>query len=121
MEGNSVAAETVARVRAAAALASGPVMVILDSDHSEVHVRQELESYGPLVTPGSFVMVQDGSIDMLPRFRNRRPGPLRAIRDYLRDHPEFELDPERCERFLITHHPMGWQRRRPSGIAQWSR
>jgi cephalosporin hydroxylase len=30
----------------------------------------------------------------------------------LSHHPEFEVDVARSERFLITHHPMGWLRRR---------
>jgi cephalosporin hydroxylase len=72
-----------------------------------------LDAYGPLVTPGSYMLVQDGVIDVLPTLRADRPGPLPAIRRYLRQHPEFELDSARTERFLITHHPMGWLRRRP--------
>ena len=86
-------------------------MVILDSDHSAAHVSKELESYSPFVSPGSYMLVQDGVIDVLDRWRSARPGPLAAIIEFLRHHPEFEVDTERCERFLITHHPMGWLRR----------
>ena len=86
-------------------------MVILDSDHSKDHVFKELELYAPLVTPGSFILVQDGVVDTLPRFRQLRPGPLPAIKQFLEGHPEFEVDVERNERFLITHHPWGWLRR----------
>ena len=94
-----------------AAAAAGPVFVILDSDHSQVHVARELERYAPLVTPGSYLLVQDGSIDTLGYFKTSRPGPLPAIRDFLQRHPEFRLDRERCDRFLITHHPDGWLQR----------
>jgi len=90
----------------------GPVFVILDSDHSMRHVRAELELYAPLVSKGSFCLVQDGVIDVLPNFAGGRPGPLPAIHDYLKSHPEFEIDRERCDRFLITHHPDGWLRRK---------
>lgn len=90
----------------------GRVMVILDSDHSRAHVRQELELYAPLVTPGSYLLCQDGVIDTLPMFhRNAEQGPLLAIRDFLPSHPEFQVDEERCQRFLITHHPSGWLKR----------
>jgi len=87
-------------------------MVILDSDHSEEHVRRELELYAPLVTPGSYCLVQDGVIDALHIFRSGRPGPLPAIKSFLKTTREFELDAKRSQRFLITHHPSGWLKRR---------
>lgn len=110
--GSAVEPGIVAQMQAAAKDAGGSVFVILDSDHSARHVAQELEAYAPLVTPGSYLLVQDGVIDTLPIFRQGRPGPLPAILDFLRRHPEFEVDRARGERFLITHHPMGWLRRR---------
>jgi cephalosporin hydroxylase len=116
--GSSVAEATMGRVRARVAAARGPVMVILDSDHSEPHVSKEMELYGPLVTPGSFMLVQDGVSD-LPGGGGDRPGPLVAIKRFLTTNLEFEVDHERCDRFLITHHPLGWLRRkvaaRPKG------
>lgn len=36
-----------------------PVMVILDSDHSRVHVKWELKRWSPLVTPGQFLVIED--------------------------------------------------------------
>ena len=115
--GDSVGPEVVERVRSAVDAADGPVMVILDSDHSEPHVARELEAYSPFVTDGSFLLCQDGVMDVLPALSNGLPGPLPAIREFLRHHPEFEADVERSERFLITHHPMGWLRRRPGPAA----
>jgi cephalosporin hydroxylase len=112
VHGSSTDRAVVDRVRAAAAAADGPVMVILDGDHSRNHVARELELYGPLVTPGSFILSQDGVIDQLRRFRRSRPGPLPANREFLRRHQEFVHDRERNERFIITHHPVGWLRRR---------
>jgi len=109
--GSSVAEAVVGRVQAAVAATHGPVMVILDSDHSAGHVSKELELYAPLVSPGSIMLVQDGVIDVLPIFRRGRPGPLPAITSFLRQHPEFERDVERSQRFLITHHPQGWLRK----------
>jgi cephalosporin hydroxylase len=111
--GSSTSDEVVREVRAEAAAASGPVMVILDSDHAAAHVAQELELYSPLVTPGSYLLVQDGVIDVIDAFRKIRPGPLAAIEAFLPRHAEFELDAARCERFLISHHPKGWLRRKP--------
>jgi len=108
--GSSTAPEIADVVRQRAAAASGPVMVILDSDHARDHVRRELEYYAPLVTPGSYCLVQDGLIDVL---RHSEPGPLPAIEDFLKSNDAFEVDNARCERFLITHHPKGWLRRKP--------
>lgn len=110
--GSSVAPKILEQVASTVAATSGPIMVLLDSDHSETHVRRALDSYHRFVTPGSFLLVQDGIIDTLPVFAPGRPGPLPAIEAFLRVHPEFEVDTERCTRFLITHSPRGWLRRR---------
>ncbi|HYI38559.1 MAG TPA: CmcI family methyltransferase [Thermoleophilaceae bacterium] len=111
LHGSSTAPETVEQVRAKVDEVDGPVMVILDGDHSQSHVAEELELYAPLVTPGSFLLSQDGVIDEMELFRESRPGPLPANRDFLARHPEFEHDAERNERFLLTHHPLGWLKR----------
>lgn len=107
--GSSVSDEVASRMKAAAASTSGPVMVILDSDHRADHVRRELETYAPCVTSGSFLLVQDGTTDAIPVLGERYPpGPLYAIRDFLKGHAEFQIDRERCERFVITQHTDGW-------------
>ena len=36
------------------------VLVTLDSNHSYAHVSKELRAYAELVTPGSYLLVQDG-------------------------------------------------------------
>lgn len=112
LHGSSTDPAIVEQAKAAAAAADGPVMVILDGDHSRDHVARELELYGPLVTSGSLLLSQDGVIDQLTMFADTRPGPLPANREFLARHPEFEHDRERNERFLISHHPVGWLRRR---------
>ena len=109
--GSSVESEVLEHVARAVAETSGPILVLLDSDHSEAHVRREMELYHRFVTVGSFLMVQDGVVDTLRIFAAGRPGPLRAIEAFLRTHSEFEVDTARCMRFLITHSPKGWLRR----------
>jgi cephalosporin hydroxylase len=109
--GDSASPAIVDQVRQLAAACGGPVFVILDSDHSQPHVERELELYAPLATSGSYVLVQDGSVDTVGHFKALRPGPLPAIHAFLARHPEFTIDRERCERFLITHHPDGWLKR----------
>jgi cephalosporin hydroxylase len=110
--GSSVSNEVASKIKEAAASTAGPVMVILDSDHSTAHVRKELETYAPCVTPNSYMLVQDGVTDHIPALGQRHPpGPLYAIRDFLTTHKEFEIDRERCERFVITQHTDGWLRK----------
>lgn len=111
--GSSTSGEVVGTVRERAIASQGPVIVILDSDHSQQHVRRELECYAPMVTPGSYCLVQDGIIDTLSTFRGGRPGPLPAIEQFLETTTNFDLDEELSKRFLISHHPKGWLRRRP--------
>jgi cephalosporin hydroxylase len=110
--GQSVAEETLKRITEVVRSVNGPVMVILDSDHSYETVNRELKAYALFVTKGSFMLVQDGIRDMLPVLRHSySPGPLPAIREFLASNKEFEVDRERCERFVISYHPEGWLRK----------
>ena len=110
--GDCAAPEIVQQIRAERDKVIGPVMVVLDSDHKAAHVKKELDAYHSFVTPGSFLHVQDGVIDVLPNFASARPGPLTAIEAFIAEHSEFEVDLERSGKFLITHHPKGWLRRK---------
>lgn len=109
--GSSTDDDIVARVKDRVDQVSGPVMVILDSNHAADHVLRELELYAPFVSPNSFLLVQDGVIDTLEIFKSDRPGPLAATKRFLAHHPEFSVDTARGERFLLTHHPRGWLRK----------
>ena len=109
--GDSTSREVEEQLRSRVSETEGAVMVILDGDHSQAHVANELELYSSFVTPGSFLLSQDGVIDRLWMFADSRPGPLTANEEFLARHPEFEYDAERNGRFLITHHPTGWMRR----------
>lgn len=84
-------------------------MVILDSDHSQAHVAAELKAYSPLVSPGSYLIVEDTSIGLVSR--DELPGPAQAVKPFLSETDEFEVDSTR-ERFLITNNPGGYLRRR---------
>lgn len=113
--GDCASPEIVQQIRTERDKVTGPVMVLLDSDHSAAHVRKELDAYHSFVTPGSFLHVQDGVIDVLPMFTPGRPGPLVAIEAFVAEHSEFEVDLKRSGKFLITHHPKGWLRRKTDG------
>ena len=106
--GDSTAEAMVSRVREAAEKVTGHVLVILDSDHSTVHVRKELAAYHSMVTQGSYLLVQDGITDTLPAAAVWRPGPLPAIEEFLAETPSFAIDQALCHKFPISHHPKCW-------------
>jgi len=109
--GSSTDPDIVEQVRQSAAACTGPVMVILDSAHSEAHVLRELECYSPMVTVGSWCVVQDAVIDTMWMFRDWRPGPLGAIKRFMAATREFELDEEHEHRYLVTNSVKGWLKR----------
>lgn len=93
-------------------LATGlsPALVILDSDHSRAHVLRELELYSPLVTPGSYLIVEDTNINGHPAYPDFGPGPMEALDEFLRRRPPFIIDSDR-EKFLMTQNPRGFLRK----------
>ena len=118
LEADSLSPGAVEQARDLAAR-GGPVMVVLDSCHSQAHVLEELRLYSPLVTPGSYLVVYDGVVEKHPEGvapgRPWGPGdnPLTATRLFLAGHPEFEVDQDYENKLLITAAPEGYLRRRP--------
>jgi len=96
----------------------GTVMVIHDGDHTANAVARDLKLYAPLVSPGMYLIVEDGIVDLFNPAISKlgksyiEGGPLKASRDFLKEHTdEFELDMRR-ERFILTTNPEGYLRRR---------
>lgn len=92
------------------------VLVTLDSDHTFLHVRREMELYSPLVTPGSYLVVFDGVMEALADAPSGSPAwatdnPAAAIRDFLVQHDAFEVDPH-PNRLGATYGPGGFLRRK---------
>ncbi len=110
--GDSTSDEVLEVIRARASeLSHKHVLVMLDSDHSRDHVARELDRYAEFVGVGDYILVQDGSIDELWRWRASRPGPLPAIESFVARDGRFEVDEERSGRYLVSHSPKGWLRR----------
>ncbi len=109
LTGSSTSGPILEEVRRRTAAASR-VMVILDSDHRKDHVLEELTAYAPLVTKGSYLIVEDTNINGRPVFPGFGPGPGEAVDDFLAANPSFERDLQR-ERFFVTFNPGGYLRR----------
>jgi cephalosporin hydroxylase len=116
IEGSSVAKETVAEVQKHVD-GKKRVLVFLDSMHTHDHVLAELEAYAPMVTKGSYCVVFDTIVEDLPKdyFENRpwNPGnsPKSALFEYLKSHPEFEIDSAMHNKLMITAVPHGHLKR----------
>ncbi len=106
LTGNSVSSAIVNDVRAQAS-PSDRVMVILDSEHAKSHVLSEMKNYAPLVTSGSYLIVEDTHFNGNPVPLEKGPGPLEAVDEFLTDHYEFQPDRSR-EKYMLTFNPKGY-------------
>ncbi len=91
------------------------VLVVLDSNHSFKHVQQEIELYSPMVATDSYLVVMDGAQELvwnIPSGKKewQHDNPYRAIREFLQNHPEWEVDPY-YNRLHVTSNPDGFLRR----------
>jgi cephalosporin hydroxylase len=93
------------------------VLVMLDSNHTHEHVLSELKLYSPFVTLGSYVIVYDTIVEQMPddmypnRPWRRGDNPLTAVKEFLAQNNDFEVDREVEEKLLITVAPGGYLRR----------
>ncbi len=116
IEGSSIAPEIIAQVHEHAQ-GKERIMVFLDSMHTHDHVLAELEAYAPLVSVGSYCCVFDTVIEDMPddmypdRSWSQGNNPKTAVWEYLKSHPEFEIDKTIENKLLITVAPDGYLRR----------
>lgn len=117
LQGSSIAPDIVAEVHQRAQ-GYERVLVILDSNHTHVHVLAELEAYAALASPGSYCVVFDTVIEDLPAgMYPDRPwdvgdNPKTAVREFLSRNQDFVVDEDIEAKLLITVAPGGYLRRR---------
>lgn len=129
IQGSSIAPDIIAQVQE---YTKGfkRVLVCLDSNHTHEHVLAELEAYAPLVSPDSYCVVFDTSIEDVPDdlFTDRPWGkgnnPKTAMWEYMRRLTEdgrtaadgaplhYEIDKQIENKLLITVAPDGYLRRK---------
>jgi cephalosporin hydroxylase len=84
-----------------------PALLVLDSNHSHEHVRNELDKLAPLLPNGSIIIVADTIIQEMPQ--NSFPGrpwglennPLTAVNEFLELNSDFKVDQRWSRRSLM--------------------
>jgi cephalosporin hydroxylase len=121
IEGDSASASTIEHVKALIR-PDDRVMVLLDSNHSYDHVALELRAYADIVTPGSYLLVQDGIMCDLWDVPGGDPAwacdnPTRAVADFVAERPDYMIESppwvfnESLVQEGLTHWPSGWLKR----------
>lgn len=113
IQGSSIDPDVIQKVKLIAKGYSS-ILVCLDSNHTHGHVISELEAYASLVTKGSYCIVFDTFVEDMPKnfFPDRpwNPGnsPKTAVFEFLKSHPEFEIDKSIDNKLLISVAPDGF-------------
>ena len=116
IQGSSIAPDVIEQVQQVAKEYER-VLVCLDSNHTHDHVLAELEAYAPLTSIGSYCVVFDTIVEDMPAdmFPDRPWGPgnnpKTAVWEYLKTHPEFEIDKSVQHKLLLTVAPDGYLKR----------
>ena len=93
------------------------IMVILDSNHTHDHVLEELRMYSKLVSVGNYCIVMDTVIETSPiAALADRPwtvgnNPMTAVKQFLAEESNFDVDKQIEHKLGITVAPNGWLRR----------
>jgi cephalosporin hydroxylase len=80
------------------------VFVTLDTLHAPNHVRDELNLFSDLVSPGSYMILQDTYYEGLPE----------VIDEFLKSHPDWEQVEAHDKRFVFTKYRGGFLRKKAS-------
>jgi len=93
------------------------ILVYLDSNHTHNHVLSELRAYAPLVSIGSYCIVEDTGIEDLPEEKTLdRPwrkgnNPKTAVWEFLKENKNFKIDRIIESKIILTGSPDGYLKR----------
>jgi cephalosporin hydroxylase len=113
LEGSSVNKEIIQKVTKFAKNKK-KILVMLDSNHAHEHVLAELKAYTPLVSMGSYIIVQDTGVEDLPagstsdRPWNKGSNPKTAVWEFLKENNNFEIDKSIESKLILTCSPDGF-------------
>jgi cephalosporin hydroxylase len=106
LEGSSTSEKVVSKINDYTHGKKG--MIILDSDHSEEHVLNELSIYKDFVMKGCYLVVEDTNLNGNPVHPNFGPGPYEAVKKFLLENNDFRQDNKLWKRNLFSFHQYGW-------------
>jgi len=75
------------------------ILVIEDASHVYKDTLDTLNKFAPLVSIGSYLIVEDGIINELGLEKEYQGGPLKAIREFKAANKNFEVDRKWCDMF----------------------
>lgn len=107
--GDTASSKTVAKVSSLCPQ-NNLVLVIHDACHKKENVLEDMRLYSPLVSIGSYFIVEDGIQDLFKPgncIGTFERGPLFAIDEFLKENPKFIVDKTR-EHYILTHNPNGF-------------
>ncbi len=113
VQGSSIEESTAQQVRTVVQ-GHGPVLVVLDSNHTHAHVLEELRLYSTLVGKGSYLVVFDTLVEDMPNdLTGDRPwrkgdNPKTAVWEFLKNNRRFVVDKDIESKLLITVAPDGY-------------
>jgi cephalosporin hydroxylase len=89
-------------------------LVILDSNHTEEHVLEELKLYSDIVSKNSYIIVQDTGISHMPeKFNINRPwskkkNPHTAVKKFLELNKNFKINEYWYKKIIFSSSPDGF-------------
>ena len=116
IQGSSIAPEIVEQV-VEKTKGKKRILVCLDSNHTHDHALAELEAYAQLTSVGSYCVVFETLIEDMGEaaYPDRSWGvgnnPKTAVWEYLKKHPEFEINKSIDHKLLISVAPDGYLKR----------
>lgn len=75
------------------------ILIIEDGSHTYEDTIAGIKKFAPLVTKGSYLIVEDGIINEIGLKKDYRGGPLKAISEFLSTSTDFVIDRKWCDMF----------------------
>ena len=116
IQGSAISQDIIEQVKSHVA-GKKTVMVCLDSNHTHDHVLQELKSYSPFVTVGSYLIAFDTIVEDLPaNLYTDRPwsvgdNPKTAVFEFLKTDDNFKIDKSIDYKLMVSVAPDGYLKR----------
>lgn len=117
IEGSSISDPVIEKVRTIASQ-KRKIMICLDSNHTHDHVLEELRLYSPLTTVGSYCVVFDTIVEDMPadfdwggRPWGKGNNPKTAVKQFLQENSNFEINKDIDDKILISVVPDGYLKR----------